>query len=536
MGMFYTKTGEPLTCTVSFRFVEEGSPGSTFHKITVSAGADCLHYPSDCSPAREGWNFVCFSPPSLQRVQQDEVVDAHYERRQYTVTFLDESGEALALPGAVQTVRHGEDAAAPDYRPAQGKRFCGWDGDLRCITTDQSFRAKTEERLHSVYFLDGNGKVIGAPQRVAHAQAAAPPMVLAFGEPAPPDICCYHVPEGRRFTGWSRSTGRVTDDIFCVALTEALPAPESERPVYAVTFCDEEGLPLEDAPRTVKSHCAVMPPTYSPRCGEGWVHTGWSAALGCVTQDMVVRATVAQKEYPVRFLSEAGKLLSAVMVRHGENAPLPQIPHLPEGCVVRRWQGERLCVTEPRDLREELERETYYAAFYDKDGYELEECIVAHGTSLALPAYEAPEGWHFIGWRLESVAESGAPRLLPPGRERLECIVEDCRLTARCEPDMCCVQMLDLRDAERPAVHALGSRSYGCVLTQADIACLHLRGANGLPAFRCTVTGPCLLTLTRGGVRIFDMEMQPQAVQTVSLLPAAARDVENEALWKRKEA
>ncbi|MDR3314644.1 MAG: hypothetical protein LBS96_09375 [Oscillospiraceae bacterium] len=476
--MFPTKSREQVLYNVSFRFVEDGSPGSSFFRMPVTAGSDCIGYPADSRPPREGWDFICFSPPSLHQVVRDEVVDVHYTKKQ-------------------------------NYE-------------------------------HTVYFLDYSGKSICPPRKVLHGEALAPPSVAAGEDDAPAEgTPCYRVPEGRRFIGWSRSTARVLDDTFCVALTEdAPPAPEPEKPVYSITFCDECGFPLETAPRMVKEGCAVIPPLYAPRKGDGWRHTGWNVPLGCVTQDMVVRATVAQKEYPVRFLGENGDVLGSVTVRHGEAAPLPQqLPPLPEGCIARRWKGELQFVTEARVILEELERETYFAAFYDNDGLELDEVIIPYGGQVDFPEYDAPEGWNFLGWK--AVTEEGN-EFLPAGRGGLVDVTGDCKIFAQCEPSVCRVQVLDLRNPAKLGLFPMGGWSYGVVLSQADLACMHLRHENTLPPFHFPVKGDTLLVLTEQTVKVFDMAMQQQPTASVNLLPGMApKEVQAEATAqdaRRREA
>ncbi|MCL2105586.1 MAG: hypothetical protein FWH26_00740 [Oscillospiraceae bacterium] len=539
MGMFHSKADEPLFFTVFFRFVEDGSPGSTFHRMPVTAGSDCPAYPADCGPNREGWDLVCFSPPSLHRVKQDEVVDVHYRHKSYTVRFADELGKPL--PGAQQEIRHGCDAIPPVYEPPDGKLFHGWEEGWTCVTADRVIKARVGPKRHLVYFLDSNGKTIGPPQRVPHGEAATPPRVIeSSGHSVAPasDIPVYHVPKGRRFLKWSRSVVCVTDDIFCVALTELVPG--KSQLVHAVTFCDEEGRPLEAAPRAVKANCAVMPPSYEPRKGEGWLHTGWSHNLSCITQDIVVRAAVIQKEYSVRFRNEDGVLVYTAMVRHGCDAPLPQsMPPLPEGCVARRWQGELRGVTGPREIIEELERETFFVAFYDQNGFELDELVVAYGELAGPIAYEAPEGWSLKGWKAVPEEPQAEPRFLSPG-EGLGRVTCDLKVYAQCEPCVCRVQVLDLRDAEKAAIIPLGSWRYGASLSQNDLVCLHLRQQDPIAPFRFPVTGDVFVALTAEGIKIYDTAMRPQQVFSMSLLYGAAREAEKNvpllAAGRRREA
>ena len=62
------------------------------------------------------------------------------------------------------------------------------------------------EITHSVYFLGCGGRLIGPPVRVPHGRGVRPPAYT----PEDPSL---------EFLGWSRSTARVTQDVYCAALT-----------------------------------------------------------------------------------------------------------------------------------------------------------------------------------------------------------------------------------------------------------------------------------------------------------------------------
>jgi hypothetical protein len=67
---------------------------------------------------------------------------------------------------------------------------------------------------HAVYFLDGQGRLIGEMQRVPHGGTAQPP--------------AYDAPDSMVFVGWSRDTTRVEQDIYCVALLRGLRPNEPD--------------------------------------------------------------------------------------------------------------------------------------------------------------------------------------------------------------------------------------------------------------------------------------------------------------------
>ena len=82
--------------------------------------------------------------------------------------------------------------------------------------------------MHSVYFLDCDGRLIGQPVRVPHGQPAKPP---AFA-PA----------ENREFLGWSRSTACVLQNVYCVAITRERTQPAAvKEPLCRVQVLELRG-------------------------------------------------------------------------------------------------------------------------------------------------------------------------------------------------------------------------------------------------------------------------------------------------------
>jgi hypothetical protein len=140
------------------------------------------------------------------------------------------------------------------------------------------------ERLqpsHSVYFLDGSGRLIGE-RRVAHNQPALPPD--------------YQPPAGQVFLYWSRSTARVTEDTYCVALTKE----EAPLEFCCVTYCDAAGgiLDLRIVPRGGET----LPPEYPQP--EGIRLAGWNILFDDGERDYLPAGT------PMRYVDRDCRLFA----------------------------------------------------------------------------------------------------------------------------------------------------------------------------------------------------------------------------------
>ncbi len=88
------------------------------------------------------------------------------------------------------------------------------DGQNRAIQIGTIEAPKPE---YTVTFLDYDGSIIGTPQKVTYGEKAIAP-----------DVALLHIPEGRKFSGWSDSCVNVRSDMTI--------HPESESKVFTVAF------------------------------------------------------------------------------------------------------------------------------------------------------------------------------------------------------------------------------------------------------------------------------------------------------------
>ena len=108
-------TYKPAEYTVRFL----GWDGSVLKTETVTYNASAT---APEAPEREGYNFSRWSH-SFANVSGNLDVTAVYEKKEYTVTFVDSDDTVLST----QTVKHGEAATAPEAPTKEGYTFVGWD-------------------------------------------------------------------------------------------------------------------------------------------------------------------------------------------------------------------------------------------------------------------------------------------------------------------------------------------------------------------------------------------------------------------------
>ncbi len=119
-----------------------------------------------------------------------------------TVRFLDYNGKELS----VHTVRYGGTATQPQVPTRKGHTFVGWNKNVfGVITEDTDFTAQYQKNKYTVSFYNGEGILVGTPQRIEYEGAATPPTVSEL-----------KVPDGYVFAGWCIENDSEGLDYTCV--------------------------------------------------------------------------------------------------------------------------------------------------------------------------------------------------------------------------------------------------------------------------------------------------------------------------------
>ena len=133
-------TYRPAEYTVKFI----GWDGSVLKTETVSYNANAI---APEAPEREGYDFSHWSH-SFVGVSSNLDVTAVYEKKEYTVTFVDSDDTVLST----QTVKHGEAATAPEAPTREGYTFIGWDNtNYSHVTQAMTVKAMYVEGIAVTY-------------------------------------------------------------------------------------------------------------------------------------------------------------------------------------------------------------------------------------------------------------------------------------------------------------------------------------------------------------------------------------------------
>ena len=157
--------------------------GNVISEQTVTEGEDAV-LPE--TPEKEGYTFIGWDR-SITNIKADTEIYADYEKKEYTVVFVDWQNQLLEI----QKYEHGAVLVAPEIDSIKGYTFNGWDkiNDGKIIVTqDMVVYAEHEIKEYTVKFYDFDGNVIDT-QVVKYGDEAEEPEV-PDGE------------NGEKFAGW----------------------------------------------------------------------------------------------------------------------------------------------------------------------------------------------------------------------------------------------------------------------------------------------------------------------------------------------
>ena len=208
----YIATIEALKPTHTVTFIEEN--GTVIDSQKVIEGQAAI---LPAIPEKEGYRFIGWDT-SVTNVRADMTVMAVFEKKEYTVVFINWDDEDFAM----QTYKHGDPITTDSIPTMVGGVFAGWstaDGNIvDAVTDNMVLTARYNVATYTVTFYNKDGTVLET-QTVLYEDGAI----------APADLAAI---DGRVFRYWAADLDYVTED------TEVYPVygfPQTvETPVVSV--------------------------------------------------------------------------------------------------------------------------------------------------------------------------------------------------------------------------------------------------------------------------------------------------------------
>ncbi len=213
------------------------------------------------------------------------------------------------------------------------------------------------------------------------------------GSATPPDASVVPEKIGYTFSDWDKTLTNVIEDMVV-------------KPVYTpnkvtVTFKDFDGTVLKT--EEVDYNSSATAPEEPNR--EGFRFTGWDNTFTNVTEDVIVTAEYAVKEYTVTFRGYDDSVLKTETLKHGQSATAPDVPSR-DGYLFSGWSEDFSAVESDLDITALYRRDPHVehavkrvtVVFKDYDGKVLRRHNIDENSDAIPPEVKEREGYQFIGW------------------------------------------------------------------------------------------------------------------------------------------
>ena len=370
---------EPQTFTVTFVYWN----GDVLKTEEVEKDGYATAPPT---PYRPGYDFKGWDK-TFNEVTEDLTVTTQYEKRKYTVLFVDWDANHLSE----QYVEYGESAVAPEDPERDGYTFIGWDTDFSIVNKNLYITAQYAEKLWTVTYLNWDGELLGT-EEVKDGEAAKGMVATKVGW---------------IFDYWYNTKNFEEEDLKSIKKDLTVKAQFTYEVTFTVTYRVEGVTTFEiqavygfdvskiyynpkDLPKVPQKESDAM---------YDYTFAGWTPEVEYLTNNVVLEAVFEStlRKYTVSFYDWDDKLIETQEVEYGKdaNAPTPERT----GYTFNGWDKRIDDVTENLSVKAQYDINIYSVTFVDWDGVALSTVqMVEYGHAAVPPSDPIRAGYKFDGW------------------------------------------------------------------------------------------------------------------------------------------
>ena len=277
----------------------------------------------------KGYTFIGWNQ-DIEKVTDNLMIKAVYEKKVYTVEFKTQFGEVIQS----KEVYYHDMITYPNPPSLEGYHFMKWDQDIQYVCENVTIIALYQEVTHMISFQTQFGDLI-AIKNVVHDEKIIYPEAPVI--------------EGYTFIGWDYDIAYAKSDFIITA--------KYEKKVYHVTFQTQFGEVIDE-----KEYAYLDVIIYpNPLVIEGYNFVSWSSNEEYATKNIEIIAYYNIKQFSVTFIGFDENIIGKITVNYMSPFVYPEAPII-EGYTFVGWNQNVIGV----------KQDTTIVAIYEKNNIDVE--------------------------------------------------------------------------------------------------------------------------------------------------------------------